>query len=80
MNDMILAPWMIQVLLPSALIVAPVFVPDASRVGIGLRTVVSFWLLLYAALAGLWLFPPWWRPYLLMVFLAIGSVYRYGRT
>jgi hypothetical protein len=72
MNNMILGLGMYQVLLPSVLIVAHTFVPGASRIGIGLRTAALVLLLVYAALAGLWLFPPWWTPYLFLVFLAFG--------
>jgi len=80
MNNMILGLGIYQVLLPSVLIVAHTFVPGASRIGIGLRTAALVLLLVYAALAGLWLFPPWWTPYLFLVFLAFGAVYRYRRT
>jgi murein DD-endopeptidase MepM/ murein hydrolase activator NlpD len=80
MNDMILVLGLYQVLMPSVLIAAHTLVPSASRIAIALRTAALVLLLVYAALAGLWLFPPWWTPYLLMIFLALGTVYRYRRT
>ncbi|MFN3972814.1 MAG: M23 family metallopeptidase [Gemmobacter sp.] len=80
MNDVILFLGMVQVLLPSALITAHTFVLGASRVGIALRTAAMALLLVYAALAGVWLFPPWWTPYLLLVFLALGTAFRFRRT
>ena len=36
-------------------------------------------LLQFSALAGLWLFPPWWTPYVLMVLLILGARLRWQR-
>jgi hypothetical protein len=79
MNEVIIGFGLIQVLLPIVLIIANTFAPSASRFGLGLRSAALFMLLLYAALAGLWLFPPWWTPYLFMGLFAIGAVYRFRR-
>ena len=80
MNEVIIGLGLIQVLLPIVLIVANTFTPSASGLGLGIRSAALFVLLLYAALAGLWLFPPWWTPYLFMGLLIIGVAYRYRRT
>ncbi|SEW40495.1 Peptidase family M23 [Cognatiyoonia koreensis] len=79
MNTVIIGLGFTQVLLPIALIAANTLIPSASRFGLGLRSGALFLLLIYAALAGLWLFPPWWTPYLFMGLLMIGAIFRYGR-
>jgi hypothetical protein len=80
MNDLIIGLGLYQVLLPIALIIANTFVPSASRLGLCLRTAVLILLLVYAAFAGIWLFPPWWMPYVMMGVAVLGAAYRYRRT
>lgn len=75
MNWMILYFGLLQVVLPLALIIANTLIPSRSRLGLGLRSATLMGLLVYDAMAGLWLFPPWWTPYFLMVFLIVGAVY-----
>lgn len=67
-NELInqLAIW--QVALPLGVILMNALLPVATRAGVLLRTMVILGLLFYTALAGLWLFPPWWTP------IALGAV------
>lgn len=80
MNSLVLQLGLYQVLAPLVLIAANTFVASASRSGLILRSAGLFVLLIYAAQAGLWLFPPWWTPYALMVLLVLGAAYRFRRT
>ncbi len=79
MNDLIfnLAIW--QVGLPLLLILAHAFIPSTSRLAVVMRAAALFTALYFAALAGLWLFPPWWTPYLLMILVALGTIFRWRR-
>lgn len=79
MNDMILNLSLLQVGLPLVLIAANTLIPSASRLGLALRTTALLTLLQYSALTGLWLFPPWWTPYVLMGLLILGAVFRWQR-
>jgi hypothetical protein len=69
---------LLQVAVPVALIAVHAVLPAASRTGLALRMAAILVLLTYAALAGLWLFPPWWTPYVLAVlhFAASWRLYR----
>lgn len=64
---------LLQVVLPTALIVLHAIVPTTSLLALFLRMAAIALLLLYAALAGLWLFPPWWTPYALAMLLLLAS-------
>lgn len=73
MNDLILQTSLLQVALPLFLIALNAFVSIASAPGFMLRMSAILLLLIYTALAGIWLFLPWWTPYLLgMVHFAAG--------
>ena len=73
MNDMITDLVLLQVGLPLVLIGANTLTPSTSRLGLLVRTAGLLAVLQYSALTGLWLFPPWWTPYVLMVLLILGA-------
>lgn len=79
MNDLILQTSLLQVALPLFLILLNAFFSIASATGFMLRMSAIFLLLIYTALAGIWLFPPWWTPYLLGVFHFIIGVWSFRR-
>jgi hypothetical protein len=79
MNDLIFNLAILQVGTPVLLILAHTLVPSTSRLALLLRAAALLTALQFAALAGLWLFPPWWTPYALMVLLALGTVFRWRR-
>ncbi len=79
MNDLIRNLALIQVGLPLLLVLAHTFIPSTSRVALLLRAAALLLALYFAALTGLWLFPPWWTPYALMVVLLLGTAYRWPR-
>jgi murein DD-endopeptidase MepM/ murein hydrolase activator NlpD len=54
-----------QVGLPLVLIFCNAVIPAASRAGLLIRSSAIALGLVYLALAGVWLFPPWWTPWLL---------------
>ena len=80
MNDLIFNLAILQVGLPLLLILAHAFIPSTSRLALLLRAAALLTALYFAALAGLWLFPPWWTPYFLMVLLALGTIFRWRRS
>jgi len=80
MNSLILNLALLQVGLPLLLVVAHCLIPGTSRLALVLRTAALLTLLNYAALAGIWLFPPWWTPYLLMIFSVFGTIFHWPRT
>jgi len=80
MNSLILNLALLQVGLPLLLVVAHCLIPGTSRLALVLRTAALLTLLNYAALAGIWLFPPWWTPYLLMIFTVFGTIFHWPRT
>ncbi len=67
-----LALW--QVGVPLVLMAVHALVPSASRTGLILRIAAILLVLCYTALAGLWLFPPWWTPYLLIALHLLTSL------
>lgn len=78
MNELALQLMALQVGLPLALILLHSLVPAASWTGLWLRTAAVALLILYAALVGVWLFPPFWTPYLLAALLLLATL-RSGR-
>jgi hypothetical protein len=71
---------LLQVVLPLALILLNWVVPAWSTAGLVLRTGALGLLLGYVALAGVWLFPPWWTPRALgLALLATAMTKRRGR-
>lgn len=79
MNSLIVQLFGLQVLLPLGLIALNALAASPSRLALGLRATAVGLLLIYAALAGIWLFPPWWTPYLLLVVHVLGCVHAYRR-
>ncbi|WP_051332823.1 M23 family metallopeptidase [Cucumibacter marinus] len=63
----------IQVGLPLLLIVAHALIPAGSWVGFIARVAALAIVIAAVAMTGLWLFPPWWTPYALLVLVALAS-------
>lgn len=61
-NPLILQLALFQVAAPIGLILLNAVIPTASMAGWTLRWAAILLLVLYASLAGIWLFPPWWTP------------------
>ncbi len=62
MDNLIVQLALLQVALPLIVIVLNALIPVAALAGLILRTAAILLLLLFAVLAGVWLFPPWWTP------------------
>ncbi len=75
MNALILQLVAFQVLLPLALIAANALVPAASLAALLLRAGAVLVVVAYVALAGMWLFPPYWTPWVLGLLHAAGTTY-----
>jgi murein DD-endopeptidase MepM/ murein hydrolase activator NlpD len=63
----------IQVGLPLLLIVAHALIPAGSWIGFLARVAALAIVIAAVALTGLWLFPPWWTPYVLLGLVALAS-------
>jgi len=74
MNDLALQLIALQVGLPLGLILLHAVVPAASSAGLWLRSAAIGLLVLHVALAGVWLFPPYWTPYALGALLLVASL------
>ncbi|QPC86416.1 peptidoglycan DD-metalloendopeptidase family protein [Mesorhizobium sp. NBSH29] len=61
-NDLINQLALFQLVVPLGLMILNAVIPVAGKVGVLLRTATILSLLFYTALAGIWLFPPWWAP------------------
>jgi len=61
--------YVLQTLLPLALILWMALLPPRNQAGFWLLTLAAALLILMAALQGVWVFPPWWVPYLLALSL-----------
>ena len=73
----------LQLLLPLGLIAWLALGPAASRAGIMAQVGATATVLVAIALAGIWLFPPWWAPYLygaLLLAALVHVVRRRGRS
>lgn len=77
MNDLIFRLVLLQVALPTVVVALNAIVPNRSMLGWILRTLGVFALLIYVALVGVWLFPPWWTPFALIIPHAAVSYYRF---
>ncbi len=77
MNNLIVQLALLQVALPVVVIVVNGLIPTATTVGFALRTAAVLMVILYAAIAGIWLFPPWWSPYVLLVLHLLLSFRQY---
>ena len=80
MNEVIVPLVLMQLVLPLVLIVLNALIPTASRVGLLLRAALIVLLLVYLALVGVWLFPPWWTPWALAGLHGLLVVWRWRRT
>ena len=63
--------WLIQLLLPLALLLWLAFVPAQHFVGWILQSAGTAAVLLALHLAGLWIMPPWWTPWIYWVLFSI---------
>jgi hypothetical protein len=70
---------LLQLVLPLVLIVLNAIVLPVSPLGFWARCAGLFALLIYLRLSGVWLFPPWWTPYLLGVLHVAGSIMAWVR-
>jgi len=61
--------YVLQTLLPLALVLWMVLLPPRNLAGFWLLSLAAALLILMAALQGVWVFPPWWVPYLLALSL-----------
>lgn len=73
MSGLVLQLMAVQVGLPLGLILLHAVVPAASKSGLSLRTGALALLLLYVALVGIWLFPPFWTPWAMAATLALAT-------
>ncbi len=79
MSQVVLQLIAVQVLLPLGLIAANTFLPAATGTGLAARTAAIALSIVYALVAGLWLFPPRWTAYVLLVLHLAGSLFAYRR-
>lgn len=61
--------YVLQVLLPLALVFWMAFLPPRNLAGFWLLSLAGALLILMVTLQGVWVFPPWWVPYLLGLLL-----------
>lgn len=61
--------YVLQTLLPLTLVLWMALLPPRNRAGFWLLSVAAALLILMVALQGVWVFPPWWVPYLLALSL-----------
>jgi len=73
MNTLIIQLTLLQVAMPLLLIGLHALVKVASMAGWWARTLGIVLLLLLVALTGVWLFPPWWTPWILAVLHMLAS-------
>lgn len=64
-NDLINQLALLQLAVPLAVMIVNGVIPATGAIGVLLRTAAILGLLFYSALAGIWLFPPWWTPVIL---------------
>lgn len=79
MNTLILQLMALQVGLPLLLIALNMLLPAASALALMLRATAVLLVIAYMALAGMWLFPPWWTPYLLALLHLGGTACAWSR-
>ena len=65
---------LLQLGVPLALIVLHAIVPAAGLVSLVLRTAAIALVVVYTAVAGVWLFPPWWTPWAMGALLLVATV------
>lgn len=67
MSELVIQLTLLQVGLPLVLFVLNAVFPTASLLGLALRSAAIAVLIVHTILAGVWLFPPWWTPYILLL-------------
>jgi hypothetical protein len=65
---------LIQILFPFVLIGWLAFAPPRNLLGIGIQSLVTVVALIAIARMGIWVFPPWWTPYLYGVLFTLALV------
>ena len=60
--------------MPLTLIILHALFPAAGLAGLLLRTAAIALLITYTALAGVWLFPPWWTPWAMAALLLLATI------
>lgn len=73
------ALFVLQVVVPLALLLWLAFAPARSRTGLTTQIAATGLALIAMALTGLWLVPPWWWPRLCLVLFAIAAVWAWRR-
>jgi alkylation response protein AidB-like acyl-CoA dehydrogenase len=63
-----------QTLVPLSLLGWLAFVPPRNRLGLGMQALMTAIAMVALARLGVWVFPPWWTPYLygVLLMLALG--------
>ena len=78
------SPMMMIYLLQTALPLAPILwlaiLPPRNRAGFWLLALAAALLILVVALQGIWVFPPWWVPYLMALLLVVAVTFRLIRA
>lgn len=69
--------YFLQTLLPLALILWLAIWPPINRAGFWMLALAAALVTLMAALQGIWMFPPWWTPYLLAPLLLVVVTLRF---
>lgn len=80
MNALIPQLIVIQVAVPLVLAVLNAVLPSVSLLALMLRAGAVLLVIAYAALAGMWLFPPWWMPYAFALLHLAGTAFAWSRT
>ena len=68
-----------QLIVPPVLLAWLAFLPPRSNIGFWLQAVGTALALFAAARTGVWLFPPWWAPYVYGVLLVVALLLGYKR-
>lgn len=71
--------YVVQLLLPLALLLWMLIAPPRSRLGWGLQLVASLLVLWAMARVGIWLFPPWWTPHAAAALLVAAALWTWQR-
>lgn len=72
--------YVLQTLLPLTLVLWMALLPPRNLAGFWLLSVAAALLILIVALQGVWVFPPWWMPYLLALMLVAAVTWRLIRA
>ena len=78
-QDAMISLFILQLVLPLILLGLVVILPSRSLLGFAVQILATAILLLAASLAGIWMLPPWWAPYVffsILLLAIIVGVYR----